>query len=81
MPGRARAAGGREYGIKLDFMGMHGRFFLGPDGHTWEIAHIDASLTRFRRRCPGGYPMTAAANTDDSGLRRNDGQLKKEDTR
>ena len=38
---RAVAAGGRPHPYAMDVPGMHGRAFIDPDGHQWEVFHMD----------------------------------------
>jgi predicted lactoylglutathione lyase len=38
---RALAAGGRPANDPMDFGFMYGRSFQDPDGHLWEVIHMD----------------------------------------
>lgn len=38
---RALANGGTEYRETYDDGGMYGRAFTDPDGHVWELVHMD----------------------------------------
>lgn len=40
---KAVAAGGKEYRCTQDSGWMYGRAFEDPDGHIWEIFHMDES--------------------------------------
>ena len=44
MAERAAAAGGRPHVYAMDVPGMHGRAFIDPDGHQWEVLHTDPAL-------------------------------------
>jgi hypothetical protein len=44
MAERAVAAGGRPHQYAMDVEGMHGRAFIDPDGHQWEVLHTDPAL-------------------------------------
>ncbi|WP_461036624.1 VOC family protein [Streptomyces mayteni] len=43
---RALAAGGRPAMEPMDMEGMYGRSFLDPDGHQWEVVHMDMSAVQ-----------------------------------
>lgn len=38
---RAVAAGGSPHEYRMDVPGMHGRAFIDPDGHQWEVLHTE----------------------------------------
>lgn len=38
---RAVAAGGSAHEYRVDEPGMHGRAFIDPDGHQWEVLHTE----------------------------------------
>jgi predicted lactoylglutathione lyase len=42
----ALAAGGTETGAPRDYGFMYQRSFDDPDGHTWEIFHMDESFVQ-----------------------------------
>ena len=44
MAERAVAAGGRPHPYAMDVPGMHGRAFIDPDGHQWEVIHTDPGM-------------------------------------
>lgn len=44
MAERAVAAGGWPHEYAMDLPGMHGRAFIDPDGHQWEVLHTDPAL-------------------------------------
>ncbi len=44
MAERAVAAGGRPHTYAMDVPGMHGRAFIDPDGHQWEVLHTEPGM-------------------------------------
>lgn len=38
---KASSAGGAEYREPMDLGWMYGRAFVDPDGHVWEVLHLD----------------------------------------
>lgn len=59
---RAAAAGGRAYREIMDGGWVYGRAFLDPDGHIWEVMHMDENGMPDKTPTAAGTPRRSGGN-------------------